>query len=166
MHDLKYLHLSAVSSIFSVILVGLLASPQMPLKLETALKSSNVRQTFRLPTQNSKAQTLETQTVEVLGTQTVEADSGSSRRLNFVKLALVGISASLVVLLIIFLWHTSPRRRMRTADLKKKADDTSDEEAELLNPDQHRTLSRRPEGQKNCSSDKLLNPITDSSSDT
>lgn len=166
MHNLKHLHLNSAGLLLSVILVGLLASPQMLLTLETALRSSNSQQTFGLPSQNSKAQTLETQTVEVLETQTVEADSGSSRRLNFVKLALVGISASLAVLLIIFLWHTSPRRRMRTADLKKKANDTSDEEAKLVNPDQDCTLSRRSEGQKNRSSDKPLNPITDSSSDT
>lgn len=126
MHNLKHLHLSGASLLLSVLFVGLSVDPQMSSKPEMALSSTSIRQTFGvqwifgLPGQNIKAQTLEA--------QTVEADASSSRRLNFVKFALVGISVSLAVLLMIFLWHTSPRRRMRIVDLKDKADDLSDEE--------------------------------------
>ena len=47
-------------------------------------------------------------------------DIRSSQRLTFVVRALVGIAISLTVLLAIFLWHTSPSRRLRIARRRSK----------------------------------------------
>lgn len=48
-------------------------------------------------------------------------DPESSRELERITLALVAIAVLMTVLLVMFLWHTSPQRRLRVARRRSKA---------------------------------------------
>lgn len=60
--------------------------------------------------------------------QAASADVESSQRVELVKWVLIAIAVGLTVLLIGFLWHTSPRRRMHLARPEGSEDEGSEDE--------------------------------------